>query len=73
MSLSDLVSLVCMPRSGIAGSYGSSISRPALVLFPLVGKCFCEYRGEQRLSWNKIPLAEISSLEISRLLGKDLP
>ena len=24
-SLSDLVSLVCMPRSGIAGSYGSSI------------------------------------------------
>ena len=26
MSLSDLVSLVCMPRSGIARSYGSSIS-----------------------------------------------
>ena len=26
MSLSDLVSLVCIPRSGIAGSYGSSIS-----------------------------------------------
>ena len=26
MSLSDLVSLVCMPRRGIAGSYGSSIS-----------------------------------------------
>ena len=26
MSLSDLVSLVCMPRNGIAGSYGSSIS-----------------------------------------------
>ena len=26
MSLSDLVSLVCMPRSGIAGSYGSPIS-----------------------------------------------
>ena len=26
MSLSDLVSLVCMPRSGIAGSYGSSVS-----------------------------------------------
>ena len=26
MSLSDLLSLVCMPRSGIAGSYGSSIS-----------------------------------------------
>ena len=26
VSLSDLVSLVCMPRSGISGSYGSSIS-----------------------------------------------
>ena len=26
VSLSDLVSSVCMPRSGIAGSYGSSIS-----------------------------------------------
>ena len=26
VSLSDPVSLVCMPRSGIAGSYGSSIS-----------------------------------------------
>ena len=26
VSLSDLVSLVCMPRSGIAGSYGSSVS-----------------------------------------------
>ena len=26
VSLSDLVSLVFMPRSGIAGSYGSSIS-----------------------------------------------
>ena len=26
VSLSDLVSLVCMPRSGIAGSYGNSIS-----------------------------------------------
>ena len=26
LSLLDLVSLVCIPRSGIAGSYGSSIS-----------------------------------------------
>ena len=26
VSLSDLVSSVCMPGSGIAGSYGSSIS-----------------------------------------------
>ena len=27
VSLSDLVSSVCMPSSGIAGSYGNSISR----------------------------------------------
>ena len=27
VSFSDLVSLVCMPRSGIAGSYGSSMPR----------------------------------------------
>ena len=27
VSLSALASSVCMPRSGIAGSYGSSISR----------------------------------------------
>ena len=27
VSLLDMVSSVCMPRSGIAGSYGSSISR----------------------------------------------
>ena len=26
VSLSDLVSSVCMPRSGIAGSYGCSVS-----------------------------------------------
>ena len=26
VSVSDLVSLVCMPRSGISGSYGSSNS-----------------------------------------------
>ena len=26
MSLSDLISLVCMPKSGIAGSFGSYIS-----------------------------------------------
>ena len=26
MSLSDLVSSMCMPRSGIAGSYGSSVT-----------------------------------------------
>ena len=33
LSLSDLVSLVCMPRSVIAGSYGSSISSFLRVLY----------------------------------------
>ena len=38
VSLSDLVSLVCMPRSGIAQSYGSTISsflRDLNIDFPL--------------------------------------
>ena len=30
VSLSILVSLVCMPSSGIAGSYGSSINSPLI-------------------------------------------
>ena len=43
VSLSDLVSLVCMPRSGIAGSYGSSISRLLrnLTLFSIVAVLVC--------------------------------
>ena len=41
VSLSDLVSSVCMPRSGIAGSDGSSISRKTgifVFFFILEGK-----------------------------------
>ena len=34
VSLSILVSLVCMPSSGIAGSYGSSISGCFVVVVP---------------------------------------
>ena len=39
VSLSDLVSLVCMPRSGIAGSYGSSISNYVFILAVLGLPC----------------------------------
>ena len=43
VSLSDLVSLVCMPRRGIAGSYGSSISSflRNLLLFYIVAVLVC--------------------------------
>ena len=45
MSLSDLVSLVCMPRSGIAGSYGSSISLlPNFFKFSLCAHLFLAVR-----------------------------
>ena len=36
VSLSDLVSFVCMPRSGIAGSYSSSENRILSTLFMVV-------------------------------------
>ena len=43
VSLSDLVSLVCMQRSGIAGSYGSSISsfKEISTLFSIVAILVC--------------------------------
>ena len=41
VSLSDLVSLVCMPRSGIARSYGSSISKGISTLFSIVAVLVC--------------------------------
>ena len=43
VSLSDLVTLVCVPRSGIAGSYGSSISSFLRIstLFSIVAVLVC--------------------------------
>ena len=33
VSLSDLVSSVCMPRSGIAGSYNGNITQPLKIIY----------------------------------------
>ena len=41
VSLSILVSSVCMPSSGIAGSYGSSISSVFHLHFCKIGVAFC--------------------------------
>ena len=41
-SLSILVSLVCMPSSGIAGSYGSSFFFFSLIKLFLMGLKFCD-------------------------------
>ena len=46
VSLSDLVSLVCMSRSGIAGSYGSSCNDTSIsVLFCLLFVSFLRTRS----------------------------
>ena len=45
VSLSDLVSLVCMPRSGIAGSYGSSISSQATSISKMCAALYGQSAG----------------------------
>ena len=48
MSLSDLVSLVCMPRSGIAGSYGRSISSFLRNLYTVLHSVYTSLHSHQQ-------------------------
>ena len=64
VSLSDLLSLVCMPRSGIAGSYGSSSSS---ILKETISKV-----KKQPSDWEKIIATEATDKGLISKIYKQL-